>query len=69
MIGNARARVVIEEDEKVVIKRENIRYFVYREMADLSSPGYFNYDCPRSFAHWVLNRGRVDMQMNNESNR
>ena len=51
MIGNAHARIVIEEDEKVVIKCENIRYFVYREMADLSSPGYFNYDCPQSFEY------------------
>ena len=41
IIGNYREcshEVVIEGDEDIVIKHENVRFFVYRKMTDLS-PG------------------------------
>ena len=67
MFGKAREclrEVMIEGDEEIVVKCENLGFFVYREITDLSSPGYFNYDCPQSCKNRVFRCTSVDKQMN-----
>ena len=59
--------VVMEGNEEIVVRCEKYDLSVYRRMTDLSPPPFFNFDCPQSIEHRVLNRGSVDMQMNSES--
>ena len=67
-IGNARERsrgLVMKGDKEIVVECENNEISAYGRMTDLSSP-FFNFDCPQSIEHRVLDRGNVDMQMNSE---
>ena len=68
-LGNARERsrgLVTKGDKEIVVECENNEISAYRRMTDLSSPPFFNFDCPQSIEHRVLDRGNVDMQMNSE---
>src|SRR5271156_1169068 len=68
-LGNARERsrgLVTKGDKEIVVGCENNEISTYRRMTDLSSPPFFNFDCPQSIEHRVLDRGNVDMQMNSE---
>jgi len=69
MLGNVRERsrgVATKGDKEIVVERENNEISAYRRMTDLSSPPFFNFDCPQSIERRVLDRGHVDMQMNSE---